>query len=406
MKDWNYCTWGDISELKYGKSIKGYKEKVGKYQVFGTNGPIGFWDDYLYDLEGIIVGRKGAYRGIHYSDQPFYVIDTAYYLLPKTPDLHVKFGYYQLLTLDLNSYDSGSAIPSTSKADFYSLPIHLPPIQEQKRIECFLSNLDRKISILRSQNKILEEMAQAIFKHWFVDFEFPISADYAASSGMPELEGKPYRSSGGRMVDADWENGEIPEGWEVKCLKDLSLEISRGIAPKYSEIQGLMTVNQRCIRNKSIDFSFTRRHKANKEVPENKVIALGDVLINSTGVGTLGRTAIVKRIPESEVTVDTHVTIVRPDQDKLLSGCLGLNLTCREKEIEYIGEGSTGQTELSRTNLGNLELVIPSFDQQKKFQKITIGIHRKQAINENQIITLTELRDTLLPKLMSGGIRV
>lgn len=123
---WNIKKWGDIATLEYGKSLKGYRDSVGTVRVWGTNGPIGWCDTPLCGSAGIIIGRKGAYRGVHYSPNPFYVIDTAFYLRPMYP-FDLKWAYYELLKLDINGMDSGSAIPSTSREDFYSIPVCVPP---------------------------------------------------------------------------------------------------------------------------------------------------------------------------------------------------------------------------------------------------------------------------------------
>ena len=123
---WNLKKWGDIATLEYGKSIRDYRESSGKYRVWGTNGPIGFHDEAICNSAGIVIGRKGAYRGVHYSPEPFFVIDTAFYLKPKAA-LELKWAYYELLRFDINSMDSGSAIPSTSRDDFYGIPVIVPP---------------------------------------------------------------------------------------------------------------------------------------------------------------------------------------------------------------------------------------------------------------------------------------
>ena len=119
------CRWGDIATLEYGKSLRDYAEADGPFRVFGTNGPIGWHTESLCDGPGVVIGRKGAYRGIHYSAKAFFVIDTAFYLKPKAP-IDLKWAYYELLKCDINGMDSGSAIPSTSRADFYAIPVCLP----------------------------------------------------------------------------------------------------------------------------------------------------------------------------------------------------------------------------------------------------------------------------------------
>lgn len=130
-KGWNATKWGDLVSLEYGKSLSGYAGDNGKYPAYGTNGRIGSYSEALCRHPGIIVGRKGAYRGVHYSRTPFFVIDTAFYVEPKKP-LELRWAYYEMLRQDINNMDSGSAIPSTSREDFYDLPVVEPPIESQQ----------------------------------------------------------------------------------------------------------------------------------------------------------------------------------------------------------------------------------------------------------------------------------
>ncbi len=177
--------WGDLATLEYGKSLRDYRESKGKCRVFGTNGPIGWSDESLCSTPTVIVGRKGAYRGIHFSFEPCFVIDTAFYLKPKV-DFDMRWAYYQLLTQDINGMDSGSAIPSTSRDDFYQLSVNVPPLEQQKKVARILSDLDAKIELNNKMNKTLETMAQALFKKWFVDFEFPGYEKVKFISGLPD----------------------------------------------------------------------------------------------------------------------------------------------------------------------------------------------------------------------------
>ncbi|WP_152050803.1 restriction endonuclease subunit S [Tautonia marina] len=129
---WHTRRWGDLVRLEYGKSLRSYEDSDGPFTVFGTNGPIGRHVEPLCSHPGIIIGRKGAYRGVHYHDAPFFVIDTAYYVEPKS-QIELRWAYYEMLRLDINGMDSGSAIPSTSRDDFYSLPVIEPPVELQRR---------------------------------------------------------------------------------------------------------------------------------------------------------------------------------------------------------------------------------------------------------------------------------
>lgn len=132
-RGWQARTWGDLATLDYGRALRGYRDATAGYPVFGTNGPIG-WHHVPLFPPGVIVGRKGAYRGIHITDRPCWVIDTAFYLkirdLTRVPAI---YAYHQLRTVDLDSIDSGSAIPSTTRDSFYAIPIVVPPLELVRR---------------------------------------------------------------------------------------------------------------------------------------------------------------------------------------------------------------------------------------------------------------------------------
>ena len=131
-KKWLPSKWGELVTLEYGKSLSGYEGRQGAYPVYGTNGQIGTCSEPLCKHPGIIIGRKGAYRGVHFCKSPFFAIDTAFYIEPKA-SLEMRWAYYEMLLQDLNSMDSGSAIPSTSREDFYMLPVVVPRLEIQQR---------------------------------------------------------------------------------------------------------------------------------------------------------------------------------------------------------------------------------------------------------------------------------
>jgi type I restriction enzyme S subunit len=130
-KGWRVTNWGVLVTLEYGKSLRQYGGSHMAYPVYGTNGPIGSHSEPLCDHAGIIIGRKGAYRGVHFCSTPFFVIDTAFYVEPKEP-IELRWAYYELLRQDINSMDSGSAIPSTSREDFYNVGVLSPPLRVQE----------------------------------------------------------------------------------------------------------------------------------------------------------------------------------------------------------------------------------------------------------------------------------
>jgi type I restriction enzyme, S subunit len=154
---WQARKWGDLVSLEYGKSLSGYDQDDGVYAVYGTNGKIGTHSVALCSHPGVIVGRKGAYRGVHYCEAPFFVIDTAFYVEPKVP-LEMRWIYYELLQMDINSMDSGSAIPSTSRQDFYGVPAVAPPFPVQDCFAKFLEPMWRR----RAQNEIEAQTLSAL----------------------------------------------------------------------------------------------------------------------------------------------------------------------------------------------------------------------------------------------------
>jgi type I restriction enzyme S subunit len=142
--------------------------------------------------------------------------------------------------------------------------------------------------------------------------------------------------------------------WEEKRLGEVCSLINRGVAPEYIENGGVAVLNQKCVRDHEISFELGRRHDlAAKKVDPERYIRRGDVLVNSTGRGTLGRVAQVRSEPPEPTTVDTHVTIVRPKPDRFYPDFFGYMLIQIEDEIARSGEGASGQTELARSTLQN-----------------------------------------------------
>mgnify|MGYP000154057791 CR=1 FL=1 len=285
----------------------------------------------------------------------------------------VSFVYYamQILGKKMNFISKTStAVPIVNKSSFSSYEIKCPPREDQKRIAAVLSALDSKIECNKKINDNLEQQAVALFKSWFVDFS---------------LFG-----------------GTVPENWEDTTLENITTLITRGIAPKYSDNSDQTVVNQKCIRNHTIDLSLARTHTP-KAINE-KWLKFGDLLINSTGDGTLGRVAQVWFAPKA-LTVDSHVTIVRPAREELIF-YIGLWGILHEKEIESLHIGSTGQTELPRDRVKKLKLLLPDNISLSRFNSIIAPMASTIISNQEENQKLASLRDTLLPKLMSGEIDV
>lgn len=264
----------------------------------------------------------------------------------------------------------GATMPSINTKLLGEVEIALPDLNNQKRIAAVLSSLDDKIENNQKLNDNLMQQAVTIFKSWFVEYS-------------------PF-------------DGIEPKEWETVNLEKITSFISRGIAPKYSDNSDQIVINQKCIRNHMIDLSQARTHTP--KVINEKWLRFGDLLINSTGDGTLGRAAQVWFQPQN-ITVDSHVTVVRPAKENLIF-YIGLWGVLHEREIESLHTGSTGQTELPKERVKALELHLPDNGTLDRFNTLIAPMAAAIVSKQNENNKLATLRDALLPKLMSGEIDV
>ena len=275
--DWRPSTWGDEVTLEYGKAIRGYSQTHGKYRVFGSNGPIGWTSDALTQGPGVVLGRKGAYRGVEFCREPFWVIDTAYYVVPKT-DMDMRWLYYAVKHYKLGDVDDGSPIPSTTRAAVYMLELDVPPKHEQQAISRILGTLDDKIELNRKENETLEAMARTLFKAWFVDFE-PVRAKlegrWQRGQSLPGLPAHLYDLFPERLAES--ELGEIPEGWEMRSLDSIANYLN-GLAlqkfPPESDNDFLPVIKIAQLRAGNTNGA----DKASAQIKPEYVVVDGDVL--------------------------------------------------------------------------------------------------------------------------------
>ena len=300
----------------------------------------------------------------------------------------------------LNSIIGGVAQPKFNKTDFRGLKISVFESDERARVVDILSSLDYKIELNRKINDILEEIGQTLFRHWFVDFEFPW--DFKKNEFL--WNGKPYKSSGGEMVES--ELGEIPKGWAVNIAKNVTSDLSRGPSIKYTELSGGVPVlNQRCIRNGEIDLEAVRYAEKLNENKEHLYLHLNDILINSMGEGTLGRISRNMSI-EYPIIIHNCITLVRADLEKISSHVLFYFIKSQERNFVNLGEGTSGQTSLKIDIVKQTKILVPTINLQKAFDEIVEQAILQYGLFKNQNLILSQIRDFLLPRLMSGKLRV
>jgi len=165
----------------------------------------------------------------------------------------------------------------------------------------------------------------------------------------------------------------MKKGWQTKSLGEVCSFLNRGVSPKYVEKGGIAVLNQRCVRDHVVSFEVGRRHDVKaKSVSNERLLQAGDVLVNSTGTGTLGRVAQLRESPPEPTTVDSHVTIVRPTPGLFFQEFFGYMLRDIEDELKESGEGCGGQTELNRSVLA--EKFVVRFPQSLAEQQRIVGL--------------------------------
>nr|WP_320057969.1 restriction endonuclease subunit S [uncultured Bacteroides sp.] len=394
MNENKFFKLNEICEFKYGKMPVPNKLCKSGYSIFSGYKFGGFYPEYTDERERLIVIARGVggIGDVKIAPAKCFITNLSIIIFEEEKEVLYRYLYYYLKNSNLRALDTGSCQSQITINQLGEYQIRIPDLEKQSYILKILSSLDDKIELNNRINVELEAMAKTIYDYWFVQFDFP------------DVKGKPYKSSGGKMVYNEKLKREIPEGWEVKTLIEITSLIRRGISPKYVEEGGHLVLNQKCIRNQTISFGLGRRHDNKLSINDERFIELGDVLVNSTGVGTLGRVAFVKYIQEEKSTVDSHVTIVRGNPDLINTEYLNYWMLKSEKDIERAAEGSTGQVELRKEFLENMSIIKPSDNIQKKFSNIIIPLNGEMESREKENQRLASLRDWLLPMLMNGQV--
>lgn len=271
----------------------------------------------------------------------------------------------------------GANIQNLSQARLSNHDCNVPDIETQHRIADILSAYDDLIENNQKQIKLLEEAAQRLYKEWFVDLRFP-------------------RHENTKIVDG------VPEGWRTSTVSEVSAILRRGISPKYNEKARGIVINQKCIRQTIVSYDEARTQE--KKYPDELKMMESDILICSTGAGTLGRVGQIFEAKEN-VTLDSHVTLIRANE-RVGQQYLFWSLKMQQDYLMSAGKGSTNQLELSRETIGNCEILVPERKMAGQAEKNFAAIHDKMKECSMKITRLREARDLLLPKLMSGGMEV
>jgi len=396
--EWRTSTWGDEISLEYGKALRGHDTAEGQYRVYGSNGPIGWTSEPLARGPGVILGRKGAYRGVQFSRDPFFVIDTAYYVVPKS-ELDMRWLYYAIKHYKLGEVDDGSPIPSTTRAAVYVLDLEVPPPDEQRAIAHILGTLDNKIELNRRTNETLEAMSRALFTSWFVDFDPVRAKAEGRDSGLPRPLADLFPDS-----FEDSEMGEIPRGWSATPLYGIATYINGAAYAAFQpndERRGLPI-----IKIAELKAGVTAQTKfSDAQMPDKYRIAEGDILFSWSGNPDTSIDTFVWS--GGSAWLNQHIFRVLPIHPHERAFVLSTLKTLRPVFAEIArNKQTTGLGHVTAEDMKRLLVARPDDRVMLAWSKLASPLHERTYQNSLEIGHLSKVRDMVLPKLISGDLRV
>lgn len=305
--------------------------------------------------------------------------------------LNSRIGQHLLLRNKSQVGVPAIAQPTTS---IKKIPIPIPDLETQEKIASILSAFDDKIEINNEMNKTLEEMAQTLFKKWFIDFDFP------------NENGEPYRSSGGKMVDS--ELGEIPEGWRIGSLEEVIDKIidNRGKTPPRTEVGIPLIEGNNIFLNETTPILNSKQKYVSEETYSSWFRAghpeYLDILCAT--VGTLPKWCFTPK--NTKICIAQNIIAIRSN-DLISPYYLKMYIDTENFIKRFEGRIiATAQPSIKVGHLTSLSIIIPIKKVINDFDKIIENIFKKREKNQQEMQSLTEIRDTLLPKLMSGEIEM
>ena len=369
---WTTTTLGDFSPLTYGKGLPKKARRSGEVKVFGSNGPVGRHDTALVNEPGVIVGRKGSVGEVHYSSDPFWPIDTSYYITAGK-NRCVHFTYYLLKHLGLQRLSGDSAVPGLNRDTAHRQEVYVPDLRTQKRIASTLGSFDKLIENNRRRIEILEEMARLLYREWFVHFRFP---------GHEDVE----------LVDSYL--GRIPEGWAAVRLAS-ACSLVMGQSPKseyYNDIGEGLPFHQGVS-----DFGPRFPTHTKWTTVDKRVAEPGDILFSVRApVGRIN-------VASDRLVVGRGLSAIRA-----LDGFqyfLLLQLKDQFSVEDSIG-GGTIFNAVTKKDMESIHLLKPIPFVLEEFEKIVTPMADLVANLTRQNVSLREARALLLPRLVSGELDV
>lgn len=375
MTEWKSYKLADVcSRLRSGKTISATSVSPnGKYAVIGGNGVRGYTEKSNFKGQCVVVGRQGAYCGnVRYFDGEFYMTEHAVVIVGNEY-ANTHYLAYLLSTMELGHLSAQSAQPGLSIQTLSKLEIYLPPLSQQQRIVNLLGALDHKIEINRRINDNLEQQAQALYKSWFVDFE-------------------PFKDSD--FVESDL--GLIPKGWSTGSIYKY-VNVIYG-APYKSTLFNENKEGYPLIRIRDLK-TFSPQFYTTEVLPQTEYIKSGDVVAGMDA-------EFIPCLWQGETGVLNQRCCKFVGKDKEINNLFVLHLV--KPELEYVQSYKTGTTvsHLGKADIDRFIVILPDEAIVHQFSKICRPLLDEQNKCAIEIRRLTNLRDALLPKLMSGELKI
>lgn len=381
---WTKCLLGDVLTLKRGYDLPKSRRVSGRYPIVSSSGISGSHNEAKVKGPGVVTGRYGTLGEVFYIAGDFWPLNTSLYV-QNFKGNNPHFISYFLRTLPLKSQNVAGAVPGVNRNYLHMLPVCKPPLLIQNKITSILSTYDKLIENNLRRIKILEEMAQNLYQEWFVKFRFP---------GHEKV----------RMVDSPL--GKIPKGWKITTISKQCCFVSRGVTPKYQDGSGRFIINQKVNKGGKLETQYLKELSQELKVPDEKLARYGDLLINSLGEGTIGRVNYFIG-PDKKWAVDQHMSICRSENSYItnyLYQCMSSNEG--QMRIQSLKTGATNMTMFNISSLRAYEVILPSENLLKQYARFMDNFYYLKSKLEKKISNLTEQRNLLLPKLISGELDV
>jgi type I restriction enzyme S subunit len=413
------CTVGQFCPFSYGKSLPGRaRSNAGRIPVYGSNGIIGRHDTPLTHGPTVVVGRKGTVGAVHLSLEPCWPIDTTFFT-EFSDAREARFAYYLLHTLGLEHMNSHSAVPGLNRDALHTRTLRLPRAEHRAAIAHVLGTLDDKIDLNRRTNETLEAMARALFRSWFVDFDPVIDNALRAGNPIPdELAGRAAArrealDAGNPIVPhdvarlfpdrfQDSELGTIPSGWAAGRVSDVATLARETVKPAESPTEVFAHYSI-----PAFDGGRQPRLEPGSEIKSNKLAVPNGCVLLSRLNPRIPRVWLPRPAEHERAVCSTEFGVARP------SATTAEFLYCLFSSEPFLGTLATRVTGTSGSHqrvkpgsLLSMSVLRPGKPCAEAFTASVSQLLAEAETNRVESQSLAAIRDALLPKLLSGEMRL